>query len=370
MIWSLSISQSLLVFLCLAQFAISTKRGLESVNISTPALTPSENEIPEGTDSRTLFNHTNATPEEWMPPSSACRVNLRREWRAIDPYQRFQYLEAVRCLQALNSTVPIPGARTRFDDFQGHHINLTTRVHSVGQFLPWHRWFIHAYSTALQKECNYNGPIPYWDWTIDTDPSNLDLLRSSPIFDAHGGFGNLPLVRAPVSSGVFAGYLLPFGTGPPPNITSHPLERGFDPTMLQHLTAGAVKNTLNNTSFETFRIELEGRPVTPLPKIHDSGHRAVGGDMGDTWSSPGEFFDTPLDPLFYLHHANLDRLWWKWQSMDFKNRLYQISGRSTQDPPYVNVTLNDTLPTEPIGRPVQIYEVMDIRNSFLCYSYA
>ncbi|KAG5350303.1 hypothetical protein C0989_011693 [Termitomyces sp. Mn162] len=57
--------------------------------------------------------------------------------------------------------------------------------------------------------------------------------------------------------------------------------------MLPRLTEGAVNSTMNKKTFETFRIELEGRPITPESKIHDSGHRAVGGDMGDTYSSPG-----------------------------------------------------------------------------------
>jgi len=23
----------------------------------------------------------------------------------------------------------------------------------------------------------------------------------------------------------------------------------------------------------------------------------------------------PADPIFWMHHANIDRLWWKWQTM-------------------------------------------------------
>lgn len=148
--------------------------------------------------------------------------------------------------------------------------------------------------------------------------------------------------------------------------------------MVHRLTEAAVKHTMNQTTFETFRIELEGRPITPEPKIHDSGHRVVGGEMGDTYSSPGGLYWCTLifnyltpepDSLFYLHHANLDRLWWKWQGDDKANRLYQISGRSTQTPPYHNVTLNTTLPTGTLGQPVRIHQVMDIENKLLCYTY-
>ncbi|KAG6887435.1 hypothetical protein C0995_015308 [Termitomyces sp. Mi166 len=311
---------------------------------------------------------------------ATCIPNQRKEWRSIEPLERADYLKAVQCLQHHPSKSGLPAARTRFDDFQGFHISVTTKVHEVGQFLPWHRWFLHAYEVALRKECNYTGHIPYWDWTKDADPANpeaqvpvssshrhtylivLISFRASPLFDAIGGFGNLPLVRGSLSSGVFAKYRLVFGTGPPLNVTDHLIERGFDVTMLPHLTERAVKNTMNKTTFETFRIELEGRPITPQPKVHDSGHLAVGGEMGDTYSSPG-------DPLFYLHHANLDRLWWTWQRVDPHNRLYQISGRSTQTPPYYNVTLNTTLPTGNLGKPVQIHQVMDIGNKLLCYTY-
>lgn len=34
-----------------------------------------------------------------------------------------------------------------------------------------------------------------------------------------------------------------------------------------------------------------------------------------------DFYASPGDPLFYLHHAMLDRVWWIWQMQDPENRV-------------------------------------------------
>lgn len=33
---------------------------------------------------------------------------------------------------------------------------------------------------------------------------------------------------------------------------------------------------------------------------------------------------SPAEPLFFLHHTNLDRLWWNWQQASPDNRTYDI----------------------------------------------
>lgn len=37
---------------------------------------------------------------------------------------------------------------------------------------------------------------------------------------------------------------------------------------------------------------------------------------------------SPGDPIFFLHHAYIDRVWWQWQQANLTSRLTDISGRN------------------------------------------
>ncbi|CAI4211725.1 unnamed protein product [Parascedosporium putredinis] len=41
---------------------------------------------------------------------------------------------------------------------------------------------------------------------------------------------------------------------------------------------------------------------------------------------------SPGDPVFYVHHAWVDKIWWDWQEADLDNRMYAIGGPSFQSP--------------------------------------
>lgn len=184
--------------------------------------------------------------------------------------------------------------------------------------------------------------------------------------------------------GPFASYNL--SVGPGTTATNHCLTRSFNIWAPPFVNSSQVANTTRQPTFELFRIELEGTPVTPDFKIHDGGHLTVGGEMNDRYSSPGGTFliilrvSPPktkltyhysaclyLDPLFYLHHANLDRIWWQWQQKNPAKRLKEISGRSTVAPPYKNVTLEFPLKMGSLAPLLTIGDVMDTRD--LCYTY-
>jgi tyrosinase len=50
--------------------------------------------------------------------------------------------------------------------------------------------------------------------------------------------------------------------------------------------------------------------------IHGGGHGFIGGLNADLFVSAG-------DPLFYMHHTMLDRVWAIWQGLDFDTRVYK-----------------------------------------------
>jgi tyrosinase len=87
--------------------------------------------------------------------------------------------------------------------------------------------------------------------------------------------------------------------------------------------------------------------------------------MRNVWSSPN-------DPVFFMHHAQLDRIWALWQSLN-SSYLYDMGG-----PVYPNGTGHTTLDypvrmMEEIAPQVPIREVMDTLNrntqGILCYEY-
>lgn len=89
--------------------------------------------------------------------------------------------------------------------------------------------------------------------------------------------------------------------------------------------------------------------------------------MGDTYSSS-------IDPLFWLHHAQLDRLWATWQEGDPTARTKDIAGNSLPCTGLGIQTLNDTLSMGYNGAAQPISKLMDTQNrdasGILCYKYA
>lgn len=75
-----------------------------------------------------------------------------------------------------------------------------------------------------------------------------------------------------------------------------------------------------------------------------------------------------IDPLFYLHHAGVDRLWETWQRAAF-GRLYAVNGPSTYPAGSAQVHLDFVLEYPGLAPSVKVRDVMDILHRPSCYHY-
>jgi tyrosinase len=84
-----------------------------------------------------------------------------------------------------------------------------------------------------------------------------------------------------------------------------------------------------------------------------------------------DIFASPGDPVFYLHHAMIDRVWWIWQMQDLPSRLTQVAGpvagsRSRQGKGTDLVDLGVNAPAVAIN---DLLDTMGGLDGQMCYIY-
>ncbi|KAK4448696.1 Grixazone synthase [Podospora aff. communis PSN243] len=317
----------------------------------------------------------------------------RKEWGSLSKKDRLSYISAVHCLANLTALTPptaIPGARTRYDDFVGSHILQTLFVHASGLFLPYHRYYVHLYETALRSECNYRGAQPYWDWTLSyTNPHLSTVFDGSPYSLGSNGeyIPNREPIEVPIPNGptlVFppatGGGCIASGPFTPDKFQIHLGPVGYEPQGPQG-GLGYNPRCLTRDLSPAFSLDTRPTNVTKLLDgcadlgcfnlqldtpggVHGSGHFLMGTTALDVFASPS-------DPVFWLHHAQVDRLWAIWQAQD-AGRINEVWGTGTAGdfPPSPNVTLDTPINFGVISPPIKIRDAVSTIDGDLCYIYA
>ncbi|KAL2060132.1 hypothetical protein VTL71DRAFT_9954 [Oculimacula yallundae] len=239
----------------------------------------------------------------FKPHAGCANPQIRKEWRTLSTSEKLSYISSVKFLQNLPSQLDTGGSR--YDDFPYIHPAKGYHSHEKASFLPWHRYFLHIYERRLRTECGYNGPLPYWNWVLDhQDPA------ASPVFDGQlgfGGNGDASLGESEIGGGhcVTDGpFAMTVARYIDLKVHPHCLSRNFgNDTSIGHFTGKMIRPDVVE------KILREDDLLDLTLKMEDAPHNAIPfGIRGDFLS-----FNAPADPLFFLHHAQLDRLWWKWQ---------------------------------------------------------
>lgn len=78
-----------------------------------------------------------------------------------------------------------------------------------------------------------------------------------------------------------------------------------------------------------------------------------------------------VDPLFFLHHCNLDRVLWNWQQKDLPARLHEVGGPiEPLDYSGQNVTLDFEINIGTLAGNATLEQLLNTQGDVLCYNYS
>ncbi len=209
------------------------------------------------------------TAVSFTPPASPSAVLTRKNIYSLSATEISSLKTGITAMKALPITNP-----TSWLYQAAIHGTYTTPVkpswntcHMSGAsffFLAWHRMYCYFFERILRaKSGDPNLTLPYWDYQTNAalHPDYRNNTPGNPLYDGSR--------NASMNGG---------GTLPASISTS-------------------INNALNELLYYDFQSDVNGP--------HGSVHISMGGNMVDV-KTAGQ------DPVFWLHHCNIDRLWEVW----------------------------------------------------------
>jgi hypothetical protein len=227
----------------------------------------------------------------------------------------------------------------RFNELSKIHNDNNFYIHGTELFLPWHRKFVATYEGELLK-IDSSIVMPFIDWTTySSNPHQHPVLQNK----MYGGNGNKNNNWC-LDSGTFANTNV---TNPSRKCLQRKYDKNGNTELSSFSSKEVVQSTIDgNNKYSNFRSSIQGN-------IHNLPHNYIGGgkfDMATLFS--------PNDPLFYLHHAFIDNMWFQWQSKkESRFDEYNSIGGT--------VSKNDKL----VALDGIVGDVLDPRKGSLCYKY-
>jgi tyrosinase len=203
----------------------------------------------------------------------------------------------------------------RFADFRNMHTNVSSpQAHGAPGFLPWHR----AYLLDLERELQTIDPsvsLPYW--RFDRPAPNLFTRDFIGVSNAIG-----TVQFSPTNPLQF------WRTDGVPGINRRPLNNWNPNTQAGPGVFTETQTLALGTQYAAFS-SMEFNP-------HGTAHTIFSGYISQIPSAA-------RDPLFFLLHCNVDRLWAKWQRQNGRFNPAQAASYDSDPSNPIGHNLPDTM---------------------------
>jgi tyrosinase len=180
-----------------------------------------------------------------------------------------------------------------------------TCPHTSPEFLPWHRIYVFYFERIVRAASgDSNFALPYWDYSNGAANTSIPIELREAVAGSPLGNALFDLARDPGMNGLFG--------------QADSLQPG-------DVALDALKEPVFDATPDAngFSEAVRGTP-------HNLVHGAVGGanelDFGIHAGDMSATTTAGYDPIFWLHHSNIDRLWESWlragneTTASYKNR--------------------------------------------------
>ena len=223
--------------------------------------------------------------------------------------------------------------------------------HQNWWFLPWHRGYIGWLETIIRQLTGaYDFALPYWDWTAlprlpesfltgKLNPANFPIAGfmefkakfEAPFKDYFNALNAAQLaqltIRGYTTQDSFWASIEHAGAVPtnpsifsditnvralnPPNSPNFSVDTARSVALATVLDALGPRQYVDFGSGKVAAHQQGGTEGVLESQPHDNVHGEIGGGTA-TWLGFMSAFLSPVDPIFFMHHSNLDRLWDVW----------------------------------------------------------
>lgn len=306
-------------------------------------------------------------PRWGIPETIPDSRRVRRSWSTLSGDEKRKVLDAFLALKNVTVDSGDPGSsranynslceatgqtgykRNLYDFYVEAHMNafismgtphetMMQMSHQAPQFMVWHRYLLLRMEADLAEITGEpDFALPYWDWTDcekDDDINACNVIFEEEYLGSAGGCDddkksvNGYLTDQGFKTNIYTNDESPFS---PESVVcgQRPIKRAVGCTDyvegapstedIQAMFSRPAYDAAPYESCETdeavsFRQYLEGFSkdsekdlcVAAGCGMHGRAHFFVGGDMDGSTASPN-------DPIFFLNHAEVDRLWAAWQ---------------------------------------------------------
>jgi hypothetical protein len=285
-----------------------------------------------------------------LPSAAPAQAAKFRRWEISDPGMPPRVLDSYK--KGIREMLNRPATDPR-NWYRNAFLHVFDCPHQNWWFLVWHRAYLGWLEAIIRQ---FSGDtefaLPYWDWTKTPrvpaamfddvlDPNNAAFI---PTFNTFKAQFDAPVTAlfatfSPAQKGVLAqrglsstaDFWSAVAAASAGMFFEQPEARGLTlaspnldqttratvslPTIRSALRTANFAGSENGTDAAGFSSAKasshndQSREGILESQPHDNVHGAMGGPAGNAFMVS---FLSPVDPIFFLHHANLDRLWDVW----------------------------------------------------------